>query len=195
MELLGSHIVVCGMKRQGKSNWLQYVLSEFDAYRNALVYDMNREHDNLARYVPTHRNGEKARTEAGEVVKHFVTDNDRGLRPDLLVMEEATRYCPNGGGTPDPIMEVADLARHLNVGLLAVCRRLARLDTTLVELADYIVVFALRGKNDRSRLNAESPGAGEAAAELSDYEYLIIGPDRRWTVHEAVPEMDTTGEL
>lgn len=196
LNLLGKHTLVCGLKGSGKSNFMQWALAEHEAYRNHLVYDMCREHgDRLNTYTPKHRSGEKARVEAGEVVKRFVTQNARGLRPDLVFFEEATRYAPNGGGTPDEMMDLVDLARHYDTGLVALCRRPARLDTTLVELADNILVFALRGKNDKSRLNAESPGAGDAAAELPPYHFLRIGPQRRWTVHSPVPEMDTTGEL
>lgn len=197
IQLLGKHTVVCGLKGAGKSNWVQHVLTERDAYRNALVYDMCREHGGtgLSRYIPTHRNGKPAKVEAGEVVSRFVTSNARGLRPDLLVLEEATRYAPNGGGAPDELMDLVDLARHYGTGILAVCRRPARLDTTLVELADNILVFALRGKNDRNRLNAESPGAGDAAGELDPFHYLRIDGQRRWTEHSPVPEMDTTGKL
>lgn len=195
LNLLGQHTVVCGLKRAGKSNWLQWVLKEHEAYRNALMYDMCREHGDLNRYVPKHRNGKKARVEAGEVIKRFVTENHRGVRPDLVVMEEATRYAPNGGGAPDELMDCVDLARHYGVGIVAVCRRPANLDTTLVELADNIIVFSLRGKNDRKRLNAEAPGAGDAAADLPEFHYLRIDGQRRWTVHEPVAEMDSTGQL
>lgn len=197
LNLLGQHTVVCGLKGAGKSNWLQWVLKEHEAYRNALVYDMCREHGeaDLNRYVPEHRNGKPARVEFGEVVKRFVVENARGLRPDLLVAEEVSRYAPNGGGTPDEFMDLVDLARHYDTGILAVCRRPAKVDTTLVELADNIIVFALRGKNDRKRLNDEAPGAGDAAADLDPYHYLRIDGTRNFTVHEPVPEMDTTGKL
>jgi DNA helicase HerA-like ATPase len=195
LNLLGQHTVICGLKGAGKSNFLQWLLKEHDAYQNSLVYDMCREHDSLNRYLPEHRNGKEARAEAGEVVDRFVTGNDRGLRPDLLVLEEATRYAPNGGGAPDQIMDLVDLARHYDTGILAVCRRLAKLDTTLVELADHIIVFALKGKNDKKRLNNEAPGAGDAAAELEPYEFLVIDGTRNFEKHSPVPEMDTTGRL
>jgi len=195
LQLLGKHTVVCGLKGAGKSNFLQWLLKENDAYQNALVYDMCREHGDLQRYIPENRNGEEARVEAGEVVQRFVTDNERGARPDLLVLEEATRYAPNGGGAPDALMDLVDLARHYDVGILAVCRRPANLDTTLVELADNLLVFPVRGKNDKKRLNDEAPGAGDAAADLDPYHFLRIDGQRRYVEHAPVPEMDSTGKL
>lgn len=195
MELIGRHTMVFGLKGSGKSNFVQWVVDAHDAYRNHLVYDVCREHDVLDRYVPDHRSGKEARAEFGGVLSRLVTDAPRELRPDLVVGEEVSRYAPNSGGTPDELMDLIDLNRHYGVGFLGVARRPAQVDTTLVELADNLVVFAVRGKNDRRRLNEEAPGAGDAAADLDPYHYLQITADRRWEEFGPVPEMETTGQL
>ena len=194
MNLIGKHTMVFGLKGAGKSNWVQYVAG-LEPYRNHLVIDVCREHDELNRYLPKHRSGEKVRAEVAGVVERFVTENDRSVRPDLLIGEEVSRYAPNSGGTPDQLLDLVDLNRHYGTGFLGVARRPAQVDTTLVELADNIIVFTVRGKNDVRRLNEEAPGAGDAAADLEQYHYLRIRGDRSWTVHAPVPEQDTTGEL
>lgn len=197
MQLIGKHTMVFGLKGAGKSNWTQWLIDDHEAYRNALVYDMCREHGNtdVARYLPENRNGSDARAEFGAVIDRYVTNNHRDVRPDLVIAEEVSRVAPNKGGTPDQLMEFIDLGRHLNVGFVGVARRPAKVDATLVELADNIIVFAVRGKNDRKRLNEEAPGAGDMAAEMDKYEYLRITPDRRFTLHNPVPEKDSTGKL
>jgi predicted kinase len=195
LEVMGKQTVVCGMKGAGKSNFVQHLLDAHDQYRNALVYDIAREHARLHRYTPKHRHGSEARAEAGEFVARFVTENHRDLRPDVLVIEEATRVAPNSGGVPDQLMDLIDMARHYDVGVIAVCRRLARLDTTVVELADNLLVFSSKGKNTVKRLNEEAPGAGDAAADLDPFEFLRIDGMRRWEKCKPVPEMDTTGAL
>jgi len=195
MKVLDSHTMVFGLKKQGKSNWVQWLLKNHEAYQNTLMYDVAREHDSLNRYLPEYRKGEKARAEAGEVISHFITDNHRALRPDLLVLEEVSRLAPNSGGASDAVFDLVDLARHYGVGIMGIARRPAQVDTDLVEMADNIIVFNLRGKNDVKRLNDESPGAGDAARELDDYHYLRIDGGREWTVHSPVDEMDTTGRL
>ena len=195
MKLLGRHTAVFGLKGQGKSNWIQWVVSDHEAYRNTLAYDVCREHAVLDRYLPEYRSGDKARAELGQVVSQFITNNHRSLRPDLFVIEEASRVAPNGGGAADELMDLVDLARHYGTGIMLCARRPAKVDTNLVEMADNIIVFNLRGKNDVKRLNNEAPGAGDAAKKLSDYEYLRIDSGREWTRHSAVPEMDTTGRL
>lgn len=197
LELIGKHNVLCGNKGAGKSNLLQWLIKQHPALENTLMYDMAREHEGLPRYIPTHRNGADARTEFGEVVRHFVVENDRGLRPDLLAVEEATRVMPNKGSVPDAAMDLVDLSRHYGTGLVAVCRRPAKLDTTVVELADNILAFSVRGSNDVKRLNAEAPGAGDAAKALDPegFQCVRITPQRDWHLLEPVGEMDTTGEL
>lgn len=197
IELMGRHTVLCGNKGAGKSNLLQWLVRENDALANAFAYDVCREHTDLARYVPTHRNGKDARTEFGEVVRRYVVENDRGLRPDVLAVEEATRVAPNQGSVPDAFLDLVDLARHYGTGVLAVCRRPARLDTTVMELADNILAFSVRGSNDVKRLNSEAPGAGDAARDLEPrgFKCVRITPQRTWELLEPVPEMDTTGEL
>lgn len=195
MRVVGKHTMVFGLKGAGKSNFVQWLLTEHESLRNALIIDVCREHQDLHRYVPEHRSGKEARAEMSEVVKRFVTENHRGLRPDVLVGEEVNRYAPNSGGTPDALLDLIDLNRHYGVGFIGIARRPAQCDTTLVELADNIIVFAVRGTNDRKRLNNEAPGAGDAAADLEPYQFLRIQGDRTFDVYSPVPEMDTTGAL
>lgn len=193
MKLLGRHTVVLGKRGEGKSNLVQWLLEQVP---NALVIDVCREHeaDFVNRYLPENRNGEKARAEAGGLVERTVTNNDRDRRPDLLVMEEASRYCPNSGGTHDAIMETIDLGRHLGTGTLAVARRPAKIDTSIMELADSVITFYVDGKNDVRALNAFKDGVGDAAKELDPYHFLRV-EGRQVTRHAPVPEMDTTGRL
>jgi len=197
MKLIGKHTMIFGLKSAGKSNFVQWMIDDHPQFANTLIYDMCQEHANVeaARYLPTHRSGEKARKEFGAVVSKYVTENHRASRPDLLVAEEFSRVAPNGGGAPDELLTLIDMNRHYNTGIVGVARRPAQVDTNAVELADNIIVFAVRGTNDVKRLNNEAPGAGDAAAEMDRYEFLRITGDRRYEVHNPVPEKDSTGAL
>jgi len=197
MDLFSKHTMVFGLKGAGKSNFTQWIIDDHRAYENTLVYDMCREHGNtdIARYIPSHRSDKKAKAECAAVVEQYVTQNHRDARPDLLVIEEISRVAPNKGGTPDALLDLVDMNRHYAVGILGVARRPAQVDTNLVELADNIIVFSVRGTNDVKRLNQEAPGAGDMAADMKPYEFLRITPDRRFVKHNPVPEKDTTGKL
>lgn len=196
IEALGKQVMVYGKKGEGKSNFVQHMLSQ-EQYRNTLIFDTNQEHANLnlPRYCPRHRRGDEARAELGKVLESYVvTDTEyRGIRPDLVVLEELSRYAPSRGSMADSLGEFIDLARHLDVGLLGVSRRPAQVDTDTVELADYSVIFRVDGDNDIQKLNRLSSGLGDAAASLEQYHYIVY--DGEWAVHRPVPEYDTTGEL
>lgn len=197
IEAFGSQGVVIGKKGCGKSNFIQHLLSD-DRYRNTLIFDTCREHGNanLPRYCPTHRRGEKARAELGKVLSAYaVTDREyRDIRPDLVVLEELSRYAPSQGKMAEELGELVDLARHYDVGLIGVARRPAQIDTDTVELADWLVIFRVDGDNDVKKLNRLSSGLGDAAADLPDYHFIVYdGSD--WKVHKPVPEYDTTGKL
>lgn len=190
-----SHIMVFGPKRSGKSNWLQYYLRHLDD--TSLLVDTVQEHGDtdLDRYVPTHRRGDKAVAELDEALTRLVTEQDRDRRPDLVAVEEISRYAPSRGAMPEALDELVDLNRHYGVGVLGVGRRPARVNADLVELADELVLFRMRGKNDKRRLEAEAEGLGDAVEDLDEYEWLRVRGDRSWEVMPPVPEMDTTGEL
>lgn len=183
-----------GGKGAGKSTWLQHTLSRPE-YRSHLVWDLMREHQTLNRYVPDNRRGDKLQKEFQVSMERLVLEADRSERPELVAVEEASRVAPNAGGVPDALAELVDLNRHYGVGLLGVARRPAQVWTDLVELADNIIIYRLTGKNDVRRLNQEMEGLGDAARELDNYEFIRVTPDRRWSIHDPVPEMDTTANL
>lgn len=196
INLFGQHTMVYGLKGVGKSNWVAHVLAQ-PQYRNSIVYDVCREHDaeTTNRVIPEHRTGDAAKEEFDQALRALVTENDRSLRPDLVVGEEMSRYAPNSGSAPESLMDLIDLNRHYGVGVVGVARRPAKVDTNLTELADNLVIFSIRGKNDYRRLEEEVSGLGDAARSLDPYQYLIVDKSRNYEVHAPVPEYDTTGRL
>lgn len=197
IDIEGQQLVVCGHRGAGKSTWIQNAIRDAPA----LVYDMNREHEGFARYLPDHRRDEECKAEVDGVISRLVTDADAGVRPGIVVLEEANRYVPNAGSIPGAVGELVDLGRHYDtavsdgVAVMYVTRRPAQLDADVMELADYLIVYRVRGKNDKKRLNAEAPGLGDKAAQLGEYEWLLVHPDRTITHMAPVPEGDTTGSL
>lgn len=198
ISVKGSQIVVCGHRGAGKSTCVQHILDHVPAH---MVYDMNREHDAYNRYLPQHRRGDEARAEVDGVISRLVLDNDPARRPGFVVIEEANRVVPNKGKIPPAVGELVDLGRHYErpggtgIGVAYVTRRPAQLDTDVMELADNLIVYRVRGRNDKNRLNEEAPGLGDAAAALEGYEWILVRDDRSYVKMEPVPEGDTTGTI
>jgi hypothetical protein len=186
--------MVFGKKGTGKSNWVQYVLQR-SAYRAHLMFDVCAEHDALNRYVPEYRRGEQATAEVEQVVNSMVLNVDSDRRPDLLAVEEVSRFCSPRTPPPEPLYELVDMNRHYGVGLLGVARRPAQVHTDMVDLADNLVIFRLTGAADKRRLRNISEGLDEAVAGLDDYQYVQVRPDGAYVVRDPVPEQDTTGDL
>lgn len=194
MELKRKVTTVLGLRGTGKSNWTQWALTH-PQYGAHLMYDVCREHEALNRYMPTHRRGDKATAELEAVLGGFIVDNDRAKRPELICLEEASRFAPNKGKQSEALLELLDLARHYDIGMLSIARRAAQVHTDLIEMADNLIVFRLTGKNSHKRLEREVEGLGDTVRALDDYHYVHVKPDRSYEVMSPVPEMDTTGRL
>lgn len=196
ISLKGSQTAIFGLKGSGKSNWLQFVLDQHaDKYQNHIMYDVCREHDSLNRYIPSNRVGEEAEAELDGVLGQLVVNQDREYRPELVAVEEVSRFCSPNSRPPGNMYELVDLNRHYGVGMLTIGRRPAQIHTDLTELADNVIIFKLTGKNDYRRLEAEVEGLGDAVRSLNEYEYVYLGKGREYHIMEPVPEMDTTGRL
>lgn len=194
ITLKGNQTAIFGLKGAGKSNWLQYALTqpEYDAH---LMYDVCREHDDLNRYIPSNRTGDKAEAELNGVLGKMVVNQQRDMRPEIVAVEEVSRFCSPNSRPPENLYELVDLNRHYGVGMVTIGRRPAQVHTDLVELSDNILIFRLTGKNDYRRLEEEVSGLGDAVRDLGQYQYVYVEADRTYHTMEAVPEMDTTGRL
>jgi len=193
MKLKDSHTAVFGLKGEGKSNWLQYTLTQ-SQYENHLVYDVTKEHDALNRYTPKHRRGSDAFDELGAVTSKLVVNADREQRPEIFGIEEMSRFCGTNSPPPEAVYDLIDMNRHYGVGILMVARRPAQVHTDVMELADNVVIFYLDGENDIRKLNAWRSGLGDTVRDLDPY-HFVVTQGRDWSVHKPVPEMDTTGNL
>lgn len=194
MRLISHQVAVFGLKKTGKSNLVQYLM-RMPQFGGHLVYDVTREHAPLKTYQPTHRRGDEAREELDEVLGRMVTRQDRDMRPDVVVVEEASRFCSPRRAPPPAMYDLLDLARHYRTGLVTVARRPAQVHSDLTELSDTLIIFRLTGKNDYRALNDIVDGLGDVVRALPEYHFARVTGDRKVYVHGPVPEMDTTGRL
>ena len=63
-----------------------------------------------------------------------------------------------------------------------ISRRPCQLNQDLTELADYIFIFRLTGKNDLNYLDEIVTGLGDAVRSLGQFEFVLVHPDKHFEI-------------
>lgn len=186
IDLKAKRFCIFGLQGSGKSVLVKTILK---SERASIVYDVLREHRGFNRYLVDHRQrSDAAIIELNRFVNNIVSDSNQ-IR--LFILEEANRYCPSKPTPlPDSILDLNDFQRHQGIAFGIVCRRPTQLHTDLVELAHYLFIYRLVGKNDYAYLEAIAEGLGDAARELADYHFVVVTPQRKFYEHEPVPNLE-----
>ena len=185
-DLKGKAITVIGLKGSGKSVWVQYLL---DSVKKHLIVDPMLEYQGFRRYIPKFRSFSDAATMELDMVADELVVPQKGnkAKVDLFAVDEANRYCPARHPLSPVIMDINDFQRHWDLTTVWVARRPTQLNTDLVELSNWIIVFNLAGKNDHQYLNDLSDGLGDAVLELPKYHYMFVNESRQYEQMTPVP--------
>ena len=183
-DLKNKRFTILGLQGSGKSELSRQILKTEPAH---LVYDVHHEYVGMNRYLVEHKqvaNPGKSRdpaiAELNRVVSQIVLNTGK-IR--LFLADEMNRYCPSKYPLPASILRLNDDSRHEKIAFGVIARRAVQLNTDLLELAHYIFIFRLPGKNDRQYLEGMAEGLGDAVRELTDFSFMIVSPDRSYTVH------------
>lgn len=182
IEVRDKRFVVLGLQGTGKSYLVKYFLANF---KNSIVYDVMQEHEGFSRYLVTYRqHNDEGIEELNRFVNQVVIESKK-IR--LFILEEANRYCPSKPvPLPDSILELNDFQRHYKIAFGLTARRPTQLHSDLVELAHYLFIFRLVGKNDYAYLEAIAEGLGDAVRALPDYHFIVVYPDRKYEIHKPI---------
>lgn len=182
LNLHRKRFMIFGLPDSGKSNLACHLLFQYK--QQALVYDTLNEYPDtpIDRYIP------KDRHDTGELEKLTRLVMQR-KRYSLFFIDELNRYCPSKPATlPQAIADLNDWAAHYAITFGGAARRPCQINQDLTELAHYLFIFALPGKNDIDFLNSQKVGLGDAAATLKPYHFIVF--DRQtFYVHKPVPLM------
>jgi len=185
-DLKGKAITVIGLKGSGKTVWVKYLLN---SVKKHLIVDPMLEYQGFRRYIPKFRSfGDEATLELEIVAEELVVPQkgNKG-KVDLFAVDEANRYCPARHPLSPLIMDINDFQRHWDLTTVWVARRPTQLNTDLVELSNWIIVFNLAGKNDHQYLNDLSDGLGDAVLTLPKYHYMFVNESRQYEIMPPVP--------
>lgn len=181
---------IFGQRGTGKSVLTKHLLA---SESNSIVYDILKEHQGFNRYIPSHRqvklpdhSRDPAILELNNFVNRIVIGS-RAIR--LFILEEANRYCPpKPKPLPQSILDLNDFLRHQRISFGCVARRPVQLNSDITELAHYLFIFRLAGRNDIQYLEDIAEGLGEAVKNLPEYHFIVVPQDRaRFYIHKPVP--------
>jgi DNA helicase HerA-like ATPase len=174
---------IFGLQGSGKTE-LSKVLAK--SIRAHFVYDVHHEYNGFNRYlveykrVDARNKNDLGIAELNNVVDRIVLASGQ-IR--LFVLDEANRFCPNHYPLPASILVLNDDNRHDRIGFIAIARRPAQLNTDLTELAHYLFIFNLAGRNDYNFLEDTAIGLGDAVRKLKPFHFVIVHPDRHYEIH------------
>ena len=183
VELTRKTWCVFGYKESGKSILAKTIAARYGS--KALYYDVLHEVPETAAfhaYQPKNRHNVQELESIIKLVKN-------GKQYRMFIIDEANRYCPPKPRVlPDGVADMNDWCRHpqynLSVGYIA--RRPVQINTDLVEIADYLFIFQLGGKNDLQYLNDLRSGLGDAVLNLPPHHFALVYPNRTWKIFNPV---------
>lgn len=181
MEINLRNKIFCifGLNMTGKSYLAEHIASKY----NAVFFDVLNEHsDKFDSYVPKH----KEYPEIANENEFFISKIQDKRKYNMIIYEEASRIFPNRKPLFPNFRAFFDTYRHKDKAIGFICRRPSQLNTDIVELSHYIFVFNLKGVNDIRYFNEINSKIEETTANLKQYSFLVIFPDRSFKVFEPV---------
>ncbi|TRZ50593.1 MAG: hypothetical protein D4S01_06425 [Dehalococcoidia bacterium] len=181
---------IFGLPDSGKSTLANFILNQYG--KSAFVYDTLAEFSDepYDSYVPKNR-GSVAELE--QVIRNAMACR----RYKLIYIDELNRFCPSKPAPlPQAIADINDWRAHYGLVFGGAARRPVQLNQDLTELAHYLFIFKLTGKNDIQYLNDMSEGLGDLVKALAPYHFVVLNPGRDYQVYSPVPiEFKTSKKL
>lgn len=187
IDLTRKIFVVFGFREAGKSVLSANIGNVFGD--KCLFYDtLNDWHNKQVKfdiYSPINRNNPFEL----EAVTKAVMANPKYT---MFIIDEANRHCPSKPKPlPQAIADLNDWCRHppYSMGAGFIARRPTQLNQDITELADYMFIFQLGGKNDIKFLNDLSDGLGDTVRKLPKYHFALVKPNRSYEVCNPVAKL------
>lgn len=186
IDLTGKTFCCIGLRGTGKSTLVNTILEQFGKY--GLYYDTLWEAPDDSPYDLYQPSDRRSVAELETIVKK-ITPINNSVAPyyRLFVIDECNRFCPSKPAMlPPQIADFNDQCRHYGIAGGYVARRPSQLHQDLIELADYIFIFGLTGKNDLKYLSDLVSGLDDAVRSLKKYEFVKVNPDRSFVICDPV---------
>lgn len=174
LDLRRKTACILGYKESGKSMLAKTLATSYG--KDALYYDTMHE---IPDDAPFFAYKPKLKNDIGEL-ETIITLIERSKKFRMFFIDESNRFCVPRRPLPPKIQDMNDLCRHpqFNLGIVYIARRPTQINTDIMEIADYLIIFQLGGKNDIEYLNSMAKGLGDLVESLNPHEF-VIAPNRR----------------
>lgn len=181
-SLIEKRFVILGLQGTGKTYLAKSILQH---EARSIAYDLLHEYQGFNRYIVTNRQfGQASIDELNLFVNRVVIGSGK---IKLFILDEANRLCPpKPHPLPAAILELNDFSRHLHISFGAICRRPTQLHSDIIELAHYVFIFQLKGKNDLAYLDSIAGGLGDKVFSLPEHHFVILHPNHDFEVHAPI---------
>lgn len=190
INLQNKTFVVVGLKNTGKSYLIQN--SILNSIPDNVVFDINGEYRNCenAKYVYKSNSRQYSQEMISEV-DNFIEKMVNVKKPQLVIFEEADQIAPNQRLTSSSLLHLNSTCRHFNkergIALGFIVRRPADLSSKIIEIADYIFIFQLSGKNDLNYLDQLKTGLKDIMPQIeSNHKFIVLDGARNYEVYNAI---------
>ena len=178
LDLKGKRVCIVGLQGSGKSYLTKYLLRNF---KKVFIIDPMNE------YQIVDKDKNRIRIVIKEdFIPDIVYDTIENTNLDLLLVDEISRYAPSRKSHNLRLRNFADACRHAGTTFIGVARRPGQVFTDYVELAHYIFIFRLRGRNDSIWLANQAADLPTTVHGLEQYHFVCLYPDRSYKVFEPV---------
>jgi hypothetical protein len=180
IDIEGKALCIFGLPGTGKSTLRDSILNLYGA--QAVLYDTLWETPKDAPYYSYRPKDRYSVAELERVTGRVIAEHYK-----LFCIEETNRFCPSKPSPlPKRIVDLNDMRRkdagHYGIGVIYMSRRLVQLNQDLTELADYLAIFHLTGKNDIQYLDDLVQGLGQVVLNLPDFHFVFVNRDRSYSV-------------
>lgn len=182
MKLTGVTFCIFGLRKTGKSTFANSVLNTFGEL--ALYYDTLYEAPEDSPFDIYQPKDRYSVAEVCSVIRAIIPESINALpKYRMLVIDEANRFFPpKPAPLPKEAADLNDQCRHYLMSAGFIARRPTQLNQDLTELADYLFIYRLTGKNDIQYLNNTATGLGDAVQQLKQHEFVLVNPDKTFEI-------------
>ena len=162
--------VVMGLHMTGKTYLTRWLAKKY----KSIAYDVYNDFEDVADvYIPEYNAGDKAQQEH-DLFLNEVMNGKLKNKYNMLIIDEATRYYINRHSLLTNQYRLINEYRHYNLGVIFVTRRPSDITTSIIELARYLFIFRLTGRNDLNFLDDIKPHLSDIVSNLNEHEFYIV---------------------